>query len=181
MKKQKIKYFGKCIKKISKSANILIDDKLLFNEKACRCEVGRITLDECSTLEVNGRVCFSVGSMLRVGKQATLKIGKNTYFNKNTTLYCDCYISIGNNCLFSQNCILRDSDIHTVLGSEKQKQIVIGDNVWVGTNCIILKGVTIGSGSVIAAGSVVTKSFPEKSLIGGNPAKLINENIEWRK
>lgn len=55
------------------------------------------------------------------------------------------------------------------------KTIVIEDDVMIGVNCIILKGVTIGSRSIVAAGSVVTKSFPSDCIIGGNPAKLIRK------
>lgn len=53
------------------------------------------------------------------------------------------------------------------------KPVVIGDDVWIGTGSIILPGVNIGNGSVISAGSVVTKSVPEMCLVGGNPAKVI--------
>lgn len=56
-------------------------------------------------------------------------------------------------------------------------EIIIGDDVWIGTNSIVLSGVTIGQGSVVAAGSVVTKSFPPYSVIGGNPAKLIKKRF----
>lgn len=181
MKKRKIKFYGKCIKKISKTCEIIIDDQLIFNEKACRFEVARLTVDDFAKLKIHGRVCFSVGAMLRVGKNAKLEIGENTYFNKNTTLYCDNNISIGRNCLISQNCVFRDSDYHTIVNSEKDGTIDIGNDVWIGTNCIILKGVSIGSGSVIAAGSVVTKSFPEHSLIGGNPAELLKSDIRWTR
>ena len=57
----------------------------------------------------------------------------------------------------------------------KAKPIIIEDNVWITMNAIILPGVTIGKNSVIAAGSIVTKSMPSNSLIGGNPAKVIKE------
>lgn len=53
--------------------------------------------------------------------------------------------------------------------------IVIGNDVWIGANCIILSGVTVGEGSVIAAGSVVTKSVAPFTIVGGNPARLIKE------
>ena len=51
--------------------------------------------------------------------------------------------------------------------------IIIGDNVWIGTGTIILPGVTIGDGAIVAAGSVVNKSVPENCIYGGNPAELI--------
>ncbi len=56
--------------------------------------------------------------------------------------------------------------------------VIIKDDVWIGTNCILLSGITIGQGCVIAAGSVVTKSFPPYSIIGGNPAKLIKKRFD---
>ena len=55
------------------------------------------------------------------------------------------------------------------------KQVVIGDDVWIGTNAVILPGVTVGCHSVVAAGAVVTKDVPEHSLVAGVPAKIIKE------
>ena len=60
---------------------------------------------------------------------------------------------------------------------ENDQDIVIEDDVWIGSNAIILKGVTIGTGSVIAAGAVVTKSVPAYSIVGGNPAKVIRQRF----
>ena len=56
---------------------------------------------------------------------------------------------------------------------ENDQDVIIEDDVWIGANAVILKGVTIGRGSVVASGSIVTKSFPPYSIIGGVPAKLI--------
>tara|TARA_B110000503_G_scaffold72285_1_gene111814 strand:- start:1009 stop:1188 length:180 start_codon:yes stop_codon:yes gene_type:complete len=59
---------------------------------------------------------------------------------------------------------------------------MIGNNVWIGLNSIILKGVSVGDNTIIAAGSVVTKSFGNNLVIGGNPAKILKRDIEkWRK
>ena len=66
-------------------------------------------------------------------------------------------------------CTITDADKR----AEDDQNVTIEDDVWIGANAIILKGVTIGKGSVIAAGSVVTKSFPPYSIIGGVPAKLL--------
>ena len=55
------------------------------------------------------------------------------------------------------------------------KPIIIHSNVWIGMNCIILKGVTIGQGAIVAAGSVITKDVPPWTIVGGNPARAIKE------
>ena len=75
--------------------------------------------------------------------------------------------------ILSSNHVVKKG-IPGVYGTGKEyKAVVIGDDVWIGAACIILPGVTIGAGSVIAAGSVVTKDVDENTLVGGNPAKLL--------
>ena len=58
-------------------------------------------------------------------------------------------------------------------GFSEAKEVVIGDDVWIGGRVIILPGVKIGSGAVIGAGAVVTKDVPDRAVVGGNPAKII--------
>lgn len=96
-------------------------------------------------------------------------------------------ITIGNHVKIGGNCILIDTDSHNMdyLVRRGQytdwgvsKPIVIEDDVFIGVNCIILKGVTIGARSIIAAGSVVTKSIPADCVAGGNPAKVIKSLVE---
>lgn len=91
-------------------------------------------------------------------------------------------ISIGKNTMFAPDCILMDTDFHVPWpavkrklnpGFENDKPVTIGENVWVGARSIILKGVSIGDNSVIAAGSVVTRSIPANVLAAGNPAKVV--------
>ena len=60
------------------------------------------------------------------------------------------------------------------------KPIKIGNHVWIGQRATVLKGVTIGDGAVIAAGSIVTRDVPPHSLVGGIPAKVLKENVEWK-
>ncbi|ELA7570041.1 CatB-related O-acetyltransferase [Vibrio alginolyticus] len=61
---------------------------------------------------------------------------------------------------------------------DSKGEIVIGNDVWIGVNAIILSGVKIGHGSIVAAGSVVTKDVPDYSIVGGNPAKVIKYRFE---
>ena len=76
--------------------------------------------------------------------------------------------------------IIRDNDSHQILGSNGTQPITIGNHVWIGTRAMILKGVTIGDGSVIAAGSIVTHDVPPNSLVAGVPAVVKKQNIIWQ-
>ena len=92
-------------------------------------------------------------------------------------------ITIGNNCFFSQNCMLLtgkhdytkcDSDVlrDTVI---QNRDIFIGDGTWLASGCIILGSVKIGKNCVVSAGAVVTKNMPDNSIIAGIPAKIIKK------
>lgn len=86
-------------------------------------------------------------------------------------------IEIGERSLVGAGCLICDSDMHEVpLGSGKpvaKAPIIIGKDVFIGARCIILKGVTIGDGAVVGAGSVVSKDVPAGVLVAGNPATVI--------
>jgi acetyltransferase-like isoleucine patch superfamily enzyme len=97
-------------------------------------------------------------------------------------------IRIGNDCMFSFGITMAISDAHIILDKKKgkilnaNKDIIIGDHVWIGMNAIILKGATIGGNSVVGANSVVTKKYEEKNIIiAGNPAGIVKKNIEWKR
>lgn len=91
-------------------------------------------------------------------------------------------VAIGDNVGISWGVSILDGDGHSIKHGDKAnvaKPIIIEDDVWIGNNAVILKGVRIGKGSVIGAHSVVTESIPPFSLVVGNPAKVVRQNIEW--
>jgi len=112
---------------------------------------------------------------------AVISIGNNCSLN-GTIIHCNEKVVIGNNCLLGPGTIICDNNSHRVskdfIEREKKaesKPIILKDNVWVGMNSIIMKGVTIGENSIIAAGSLVVKDIPADCLFGGHPARLIKK------
>lgn len=98
--------------------------------------------------------------------KGVLEIGSHCFFNINSSITCMKYIKIGDYCKFGNNLVIVDHD-HDFKGTGEEfpaEGIEIGDHVWVGAGCIILKGVKIGDYAVIAAGSVVRKDVPAGSM-----------------
>lgn len=113
-----------------------------------------------------------------------LSIGPQTSIGDRTHINCQAGIEIGAHCVISWDVEILDADMHTIVGEDghplaNRSPIVVEDRVWIGTRAIVLKGVTIGHDTIVAAGSVVTKSVPPYSLCAGNPAKVIRQVQGW--
>ena len=109
-----------------------------------------------------------------------ITIGNNCGLS-GTVIVSENSVTIGNNVQIGVNCTIIDTDFHPLNAYERSipksrghsLPIIIEDDVWLGMNVIVLKGVKIGSQTVVGAGSVVTHSLPPKVLAAGNPAKVI--------
>ena len=111
----------------------------------------------------------------------SIEIGNNSYIGDRTEIHAGELVKIGNNVNIAWDCNILDRDYHAFESdNEVIKPVVIEDSVWIGARSIILKGVTIAEGAVVAAGSVVTHDVPERCLVAGNPAKVIKENVTWK-
>jgi len=144
--------------------------------------------------------------LLVLGANNLLHIGKDSRFSGRIELFgegnivaigCDASIcgtllvahngrkiEIGDGCLFSQETELRTTDSHKVLDADGRRinadaDISVGDRVWLGHGVVVLKGVTVGAGSVVGMRSIVTKSLPPSSLAVGVPARVVREAISW--
>lgn len=146
---------------------------------------------------------YNIGSNLHIGRgvvlwaKNNLSIGDNFYIGRYSQIECDAFI--GNNVIFGNNVALVGKFDHhfeqvgvpTRLASQIRdkdyswkglnSQVIIGDDVWVGYGSIIMSGVTIGRGAIVAAGSVVTKNVEPYAIVGGNPAKFIKFRFDEDK
>lgn len=167
-----------------KSSKILAENGLLeINKKWSKNDPfpSLFVLSENAKVNVLGRFEIYSGARIYVNKNAVLNLGGG-YINNDLNLSCFERIDIGHGVAISENVTIRDSDNHEILNDNHQptKPIKIGNRVWIGANVTILKGVTIGDGSIIAAGSLVNRDIPANSLAGGVPAKVLKTNIEWK-
>lgn len=140
-------------------------------------------LSSNSRMMCKGSFTMYEGACVVVLDGGNLEIGNNTYMNA-SVVQCASYISIGDDCAIAGEILIQDTDFHPILDANAQpkpisKPIHIGNKVWICAKATILKGVTIGDGAIIAAGAVVTKDVPAYSLVAGNPAKVVKENVYW--
>src|SRR5699024_86665 len=108
-----------------------------------------------------------------------IHVGDEFYAGYNCVILDMGEVRIGDNCMLGPNVGIYTAG-HSIEPLDRNKSgytipIKIGNDVWVGGNCVILAGVTIGDNSVVAAGSIVTKDVPKNTVVAGNPAKIIKE------
>ena len=111
-----------------------------------------------------------------------IHIGENVFINAGCKFQDQGGIEIGDGALIGHNVVmatLNHAEDPSDRGSMIPGKITLGKNVWIGSNATILAGTTIGDGAIIAAGAVVTKDVPANSIVAGNPAKVIKNNISW--
>lgn len=118
------------------------------------------------------------GGKITVKKGAILEI-KSGYLNSNVQINVKKKVKIGSDFACANGVVIRDNNAHSINQKKDYEPIYIGNHCWIGTNAIILPGTKLGNNCVVAAGSIVNKEFPNNCLIGGIPARILKENIEW--
>lgn len=169
---------------LAKTAKVELNDELHMGYNAL-IDNGRTTIlrvDDNAKVIINGKFRAFYGADIICFKNSKLTL-EGGFINSDVKIRCFESITIGAGAKISHDVTIMDGDGHYIEydGYKPVKPIVIENHVWIGTKAIILKGVTIGEGAIVAAGSVVTKNVPPYSLVAGNPAKVIKENIRWSK
>lgn len=127
--------------------------------------------------------CLAWPVRLRVfGPGACIEIGAGTQLSGTSITARSTAVRLGRQVLVAPNCVIVDSDFHapwppearaTEPGLERDAPVTIGDHAWIGMQSIILKGVTVGEGALVGAGSVVTSDIPPRCLAAGAPARVV--------
>ena len=167
--------FGKVLYKSLAKHLPLSDSRVNLGSKQLRAFCGKLILPECGQ-NVNIEHGAQFAYDLRIGDNSG--VGVNALISSHVTIGRD--VMMGPDCmLFTANHGMDDLSIPMWRQeSSEPKPIVIGDDVWIGARTIILGGVHVGNGSVIGAGSVVTKDVEPYSIVAGNPAKLIRKRTD---
>ena len=189
------RFFLKKIDVLS-SNDILINNKSILVGKRSIIEKLNISIQTEQSedaMVIIGDDCIIEGQIVIYSRKGKIKIGDRVFIGPNTTLFCYDNISIQDDVLISWGCTLIDTNAHSIVSTKRltdvldwkkgnysknwdnviSKPISIESNSWIGFNTIVMKGVIIKKSSVIAAGSVVTKSTKPYSIYGGNPAQFL--------
>jgi acetyltransferase-like isoleucine patch superfamily enzyme len=153
----------------------------------------RFLAERPDALEI-GESCTMEGVHFAVGKKGRIRIGRLCYFT-NAVLLCEEELWFGDHVLIGWNATVADSDFHPIAPAERIRdavacsplangmprptiacrRVVIGNDVCIGPNATILKGVTIGDGARIEPGALVTRDVPPRARVLGNPAEIVGE------
>ena len=149
--------------------------------------LGKIICDWPNGITIGNHCVIEDNIVLKITKpfvkENVIKIGNRVFIGCGTQFNCNTQIIIDDDCLIASNTTFVDTGHEITLGININEQpltvapIKLEKDVWIGTGCIILKGVTIGEGSIVGAGSLVNKSIPPNQIWAGTPAKFMRNRI----
>lgn len=174
---------------VVRGALVLSDSALIVGNHFALAHSAELGAGEAGVIEIGDRVSVGPRNIISTSG-GTVRVGSRTSF------FSDCLISgavtIGNDCLFANNVTVL-SGTHQIRGCGTIREndaawerspdyrpldpISIGEDCWLGANSVILPGINIGKGTVVGANAVVTKSFPDYSILGGVPARVIGSRL----
>jgi acetyltransferase-like isoleucine patch superfamily enzyme len=137
-------------------------------------------------LSINGRVNIGKGCAIEVGNNAVLALGNQLSITGDTHICCTQNITIGHDCTISWDCLIMDTNWHSIICTKTgykypiQKPIIIGNNVWIGCQCTILKGTELADNTIVASNSKVSKAMLEKNVLVGSNC-ILKRDVTWER
>ena len=139
--------------------------------------------------QVSGEVDFkgraSIGHGSKISVRGRLELGDKFNITAESTIVCAKEIRFGNDCLVSWDVLVMDTDEHPIYTKEgerinEDRPIVVGDHVWIGCKCMLLKGAELPNHTILAAGTALRSTFRgEEQIIGGNPPSILKRDVRW--
>jgi acetyltransferase-like isoleucine patch superfamily enzyme len=160
------------------------NNRILVDDSVETYDLRIAVLGNNNTLIIK-KEAFVSGVIELKGDGNTVSIGENTGCGHATILaHYGTKITIGDDCLFSNEIQIRTTDSHSILDEHgkrinPEKDVFISDRVWLGTGVTVLKGSFIGTDVVVGAKSMVSKSIPNNTVAAGIPARVVKENTTW--
>lgn len=141
-----------------------------------RSKISSYIIDECGkNVNIEKGANFGTGVGIKIGDNSGLgvncRVGRGTSIGNNVMMGPDVVILTSNHKFERTDIPMREQGF-------ENKPVIIGDDVWIGTRAIILPGVKIGNGVIVAAGAVVTKEVPDYTVVGGCPARIIKKRMQ---
>jgi acetyltransferase-like isoleucine patch superfamily enzyme len=186
----------KIASKLDNISNLAIDTSLIRVHKSSIFSLARLVYKKGSVVDIKQDTQVP-GQLIFDRENAKISIGQRSFIHANVIAAQE--IQIGDDVMISWGTMIVDHNSHAIAFSQRANDVIewrkgnkdwsnvicspvhISNKVWIGFNAIILKGVTIGEGAIVGAGSVVTKDVAPWTIVGGNPAKLIREIPEHER
>ena len=113
------------------------------------------------------------------GPDGQIELGDDVFLNARSEIRARELVRVGAHCRLAFDVVVMDTNHHDLEGSLTTAPTILGERVWVGARALVLRGVTIGDGAVVAAGAIVTRDVPAGALVAGNPARVMREGVSW--
>ena len=184
--KEKVVYVTPhCLFEIDRKAKVELGGPLVFGAsvfKKSKLET-RIRMLAGARLITYGPYGFGYGSDIEIFKHAVLVSKGGPRTNMGTTIICQSKIVIGAEVAIGRDVTIRDNNGgHTISvnGYQDSRPVIIGEHVWLCSGCTVMGGVKIGDGTIIGAGTHVSRSFPARCVVSSEPARITGHNIYWK-
>ena len=195
--KQKCSYNKGTNNKIINEGVVRVSSRIQINGEGNKIVLGKGSVLLNSLIKIQGNdneIILNSNSYIQGAEiwiqdnKCVISIGDNSFIGRHTHLACTedgSKLIVGNDCMISSNVQVRTGDSHHIFDMDDNRinqaqSVFIGDHCWLGEGSKVLKGVVLEGDDIVSTGAIVTKSFGKNMLLGGVPAKVLKEEVNWK-